>query len=398
MKNHINKTIAVIFALVGFISTFTLTVKAEALEPKLLWEKEFKGSITTRLAKESGDVIVYNSGPDVNLFDKNGNTRFKWGPRIDRIGYSPDISSDGSVLIFTSSWKKTYALKIKKKSTDERVHYLQRNGKELWTRLYPPIGYFDLDYYLGFYRAYLSPNGKYVAIVGHFDSEGGGEDIELWNSTGNKLWRYKADGVEEFQFSPDSKYLVAGYGGGGVTLLDLSGNAIYSDDINVKTMLTSTTVSENADYIATAGVRRTAIIDKQGDIVLDGGKGEHNLAFVNRRGTRGILWDENVLKIYNLPSKELLKSYPIRLVRNGVHKDKIDMSSDGRYIALTGKKIDLSSRSNIFVIDMDDGDKLWETEVADFYNIQVSITNDGKYVLIAINTTALKGLVYYYQI
>jgi len=389
-------SIPITFFLALIILIIGCVMKAEALEPRLLWKKEFKASINTQLAKESGDVVIDNGIPDIILIDKSGNTRFAWGPRVDRNAYFPNISDNGNVITFTSSWKKEYVLKMKKRTLDERVHYVQRNGKELWSKPYPPMAYLELDY-SGFYKAYLSPDGKYIAIVGHFDIQGGGKDIELWDSAGKKLWRFTLYGVQEFLFSPDSKYLVAGLGGGAVIVLDLLGNITFKDDFAVATGLSSITISKNADYIGTSGVHRTAIIDKQGNILLDGGKSENNMSFVNKEGTRGVLWDGNRVDIYNMPNKALLKTYNIGLIRDGMHKRKMDMSSDGRYMALTGKKTSSASPSNIFVIDLVE-DKIWETQLIGFDYITISMSTTGQYLLIETSVVGKKSAIYYYQI
>ncbi|MEW6067401.1 MAG: hypothetical protein AB1610_03795 [Nitrospirota bacterium] len=83
MRAVINKIMVTILAFIGFVSLIAVTT--EALEPKLLWEKEFKHKISTLdLATETGDVIVnLKAGREVILYDKNGNERFHWGPRID---------------------------------------------------------------------------------------------------------------------------------------------------------------------------------------------------------------------------------------------------------------------------------------------------------------------------
>jgi hypothetical protein len=378
------------------VSALALT-KAEALEPKLLWKKEFKGYIKVEFAKDSGDVIVHSWKPWITVMNINGDITFEWGPRIDRGTYSPDISDNGSFFIFSSQWRKSFKSRMKKEDKDERIHYIQQTGKELWSKKYSHVGVVEYDY-TGAYVSYLSPDGKHIAIVGIFDPDGEGDNIELWDSTGKRLWVHEAEGVEGFMFSPDSKYLIADLGGGGIKILDQSGNIIYKDEFSLPTGLPGTSVSRNADYIGTSGFHRTAVIDRQGNIVLDNGKGEGKLAFVNRGGTRGVLWDENGIKVYNLPSKELVRSYKIGLVLDGLHTDKIDMSEDGRYMVLSGKKLHSESQNNLFVIDLVE-EKMWETYLQGFDYIGIKMMGNGKHFLVKTDYMEIKkGEIRFYQV
>lgn len=201
MRTKISKTMVMVF--IGFVALLVMTPKAEALEPRLLWKKELKFDATSvGFARNTGDVIVGGKyARRIILFDKNGNERFHWGPRIDRQPHSVGITDDGRYFIYESGWTHKFKEKMKKEDWDHRIHYVQKNGKELWNK---PFSQLEYTYPV------LSPDGKYIAFAG---AMGEGGDIELWDSAGKRLWIKDAPASEDLKFSPDSKYIVADWGG-----------------------------------------------------------------------------------------------------------------------------------------------------------------------------------------
>jgi hypothetical protein len=175
MGKKIDKKIAVeILFLIIFITSWA--EKAEALEPRLLWEKTIPFEIgIIKTAAQSGDVIISSrKARQIILYDKQGNKRFHWGPRIDRQPMGIDLSDDGSIIRFSTSRTEEFSLKSKTPGWDSRIHYVTWKGKELWNREY-----------LG--AAYLSPDGKMVAIG---TSAGEGENLTTLDSQGRVLWKY----------------------------------------------------------------------------------------------------------------------------------------------------------------------------------------------------------------
>jgi hypothetical protein len=187
MGKKIGKQISVeILFLIIFITSWA--VKAEALEPRLLWEKTMPfeiGSII--MAKQSGDVIISSrDAGQIILYDKQGNKRFHWGPRIYRQTMGIDISDNGNILIYQTSWTEHHRLS-KKLDWDSRVHYCTRTGKELWNKQIAG-------------SAFLSPNGSLVAVVREHGM--GGVPLTVLDSRGNLLWRYNTREVVELLFPP----------------------------------------------------------------------------------------------------------------------------------------------------------------------------------------------------
>ena len=98
MRKRTKKTARIIFAVLvvfGFVLGLSVSASAQTLEPKLLWKKQFKWEINSvDLATESSDVILSLTSGEIILFNKNGNERFHWGPRVDRGGGAVSISKD----------------------------------------------------------------------------------------------------------------------------------------------------------------------------------------------------------------------------------------------------------------------------------------------------------------
>jgi hypothetical protein len=310
------KALLVITALAVFCVSALALIKAEALEPKLLWEKEFPFEVSggnIQMASKSGDVLIFSRDErQIILYDINGNEVFHWGPRVDRQPRDIDISSDGSILLYSTSWTEEYKEEKKVEDWDRRIHYSTRNGKELWNKQI-----------LG--EAYLSPTGEIIAIA---PSAGEGENLTSLNSEGNIMWIYKARGVIYPAFSPDGNYLLF-RAEGGLHLLDKDGNFLWKnsniDDVQ--------SVSEGAAYIATTGdnviPRRNneVVIDKHGNIIFEG-EGE-----VSGDGKRLLITYSNKIELLNLPNKTIIKEYPFD--HGGF------LSYDGRFIATTNLEGDL---------------------------------------------------------
>lgn len=84
----------------------------------------------------------------------------------------------------------------------------------------------------------------------------------------------------------------------------MAGNSIFKKEAG----LVITSIANNANYIATfqGGSEGVRLFDKQGNVVLQGES--NDLTLVSGDGTKGILWDINGVKIYNL-SEEMGRFY-----------------------------------------------------------------------------------------
>jgi hypothetical protein len=112
MGKIVGKIILMFMILGSFLLVPLMTADVEALEPKLLWKREFKQKVkNVDLAAETGDVILSleNRG-EIILFDKDGNKRFHWGPRMDRRAGGARIARDGKYFAFYSGYRKQVSL------------------------------------------------------------------------------------------------------------------------------------------------------------------------------------------------------------------------------------------------------------------------------------------------
>jgi DNA-binding beta-propeller fold protein YncE len=365
-----------------FLGTTTLLAMGRRLEgalnPTLLWEKEFPSSIiidrNMKLARITGDVMVtvYPETREaeeiagVYLFDKNGNEISHW-----KKGFGT-ISDNGEIILFTSG--PTGA------PFHNRVHYCTRDGQELWNGR---IGE----------EVYISPDGGIVIdAAGEEDST---QLLEAYDHTGRKIWSYKIgeEGID-VMFSPDSQYIVAAHGDANVRLYRRDGTLLwkkrnYGYIVSVSTSASYISLSSGevrwTSRSAPKGSSLPIVYDKDGNIIY-----KDVFAKVSEDGKKLVVSHNESIEILSLPEKVFSKTYPLA-------KDFLTMSYNGKYLAILGRRTDVASSNNLFVIDTVE-DKIWETEIqpkgkSEFNQMQVFLTKDGKYMLIQ-----GKGKLYYYQL
>jgi len=355
MKSNFKKTVIAFFILIGVLVNWVTF--AEALEPRLFWEKKLPFKIDDiRLAATSGDIILYSQeARQIILYDKSGNKRSHWGPRIDRQPMGINISDDGNIIVYTTSWAENYIEKkkidISKLGWDKRVHYSTKKGKELWNK--PVLG-----------MSILSPDGKMVAIG---KSAGEGGDLTILDSQGKVLWKYISREVDNIVFSPDSNYILFS-GEEGLHLLDRFGNLLWKK--NGASEVTS--VSEGGMYITTSGSlsipRRTneKVYDKQGNVVFEG------KAWVSGDGRKLLVLYPDKIQILNLPEQTIINEY----LGGGF------LSNDGRFLMA------LSPSGNQLIIDTLNQVSS-EIPVPNVIITRVESTKDGKYLLFAVEARRL---------
>jgi len=356
MKSDVKKSMIAFSILIGVLISWARF--AEALEPRLLWEKKlpFKTD-DIRMATRSGDIILYSQeARQIILYDKSGNKRFHWGPRIDRQPMGVSISYDGDIISFVTAWTEDYIEKKKidtaKLGWDKRVHYVTRNGKELWNRQISGT-------------TYLSPNGKMVAIG---PSAGEGKDLTLLDSQGKISWKYTSREAQNIAFSPDSDY-ISFLNEGGLNLLDKTGRVLWTRD-EVKGSLT-----EGANSIITD----KRVYDKQGNVIL-----EMNdvISFDGSKLT--VIYPDKV-QVLSWPDKTVLREYSF-ITRGGV-----DVSYNDRILAVSGKVS--TSLSNLFVFDTATNTS-WDTRMEP--NFYFFLSYYGNYLLV-VSTNSNKLLFYEIQ-
>lgn len=387
MRKIMKKYFYILLVLSTIIPFFNAR-EAAALQPTLLWEKKLPFSMSgLGMASGTGEVLLGSrEARKVILYDNAGRERSIWGPRVDREPYRMGITADGRNFYFVSAYTDAFIEKTHKDTNDARLHYLNRNGKEIWSRPLPVSS----DQADNVTKSYISPDGRYLAFCG---APGEGGDIELWDiQTSKRLWLRQSPPCDDFAFSPDTAYLVADWGSV-IELIDMAGNTLFKE--NAGFIITS--VSNGANYISTAeaptdvGVR---LLDKQGNIVLQGGPKDYTLVSAN--GTRAILWDQEGLKVYSLPDKTILRRYLIKIEDRQKYFYPATISADGRFIALAGSKMNANTTNNFFVIDTV-ADAVWETTIQNPKYLETYLTDNGKYLLIYTGQdTALK--LYYYQL
>lgn len=341
-------------------------VEAEALQPKLLWEKEFKQEIDfIDLATESGDVILSLGKREIILYDKNGNKRFHWGPRIDRRTGGVGISKDGKYFVFSSGYTEAYTYKKNVPGwIDDRIHFYSRQTKkELWSTK-SPEGY-----------PLISPDGSYMVI---FYWAGGGFDV--LNNKGEKKFEYPQP-VWDLALSPDGQCIVAteDVAGKQLMLFKKDGTKLWERGRHRRIA----SISEGASYIATypysLGLSYTAdpqsthegiIYDREGKIILVG------FGILSGDGSKVCVYAPDKISIISLPNKLTIKEIPIQVNLPKVGNPFFaTFSHDGRYLVL---------RSGDFISVFDlIADKNWETTIIGLGTFPtIKLTRDGRYLMV----------------
>lgn len=379
MGKVINKTMGMLLALI-FVSILSMATTAEALEPRLLWEKKFKYPIdSVDLATETGQVILSLDKREIILYDRNGNERFHWGPRIDRAAGGAQISKDGKYFVFYSGYTAKYAdEKNLPYWADDRIHfYSTQTKKELWN-VYSPEG-------LGS----ILPDGS-SAIVYAGSSRG----FEIFNSEGKKTSAYQQQiwGGVSFKFSPDSSYFaVVGGDMQPLMLFKKDGTKLWERGRHSGIA----SISEGASYISTypysLGLSYVAdsqnthlgtVYDKNGNKVLEG------LGIVSENGTRVAMYAPDKITIISLPDKAVLKEIPIKVNLPDVSDPFFAVFSyDGRYLIVR-------SGTSLFAFDLvaNIQKEIAISELGKFP--EVLLTRDGKYLSVFLG----RGTIYYYQL
>jgi hypothetical protein len=363
MRKGNNKVILVALALAMFVSMLPIELTAQTLQPRLLWEKRLPFKIyDIRMAGESGDVILSSKeARQIILYDRQANKRFHWGPRVDRQPFGVDISDNGNLVIYSSGWTERFVIAskidIEKKGWDRRIHYCDRRGKEVWNR--KMVG-----------KAHLSPDGKLLAVA---PAGGEGEGLTLLDSSAKMLWKYTYEfgGGADIIFSPDSNYIAltdGGIGYGKLRVFDKNGTLLWEKPQSTGTV----SISEGLNYISTDPYyeieksHKGRVYDRNGNIVIEG------FGFVSANGKILSLLLDNKTVTYSLPDIIVLREYPIQ-------GSEVILSSDGRFMAIVGKRTNIQTNNNIFAIDMQEN-IFWETYVGG--SPKISLTKDGKYLLV----------------
>ena len=376
-----SKSVVIVVIFIGIFSILLIISQlSSALEPKLLWKKEFQKKIyCMEIALESGDVIVNMNKEKIFLFDRKGNTKAQKGPSLERLFHEVDISSNGESFTYVSTWKMGYVLDenidVKKEGYDERVHYCMKNGKEIWNKRI----IWDEEI-----QPSLSPDGQ-IVLAALSD----GSNV-LLNSAG-KVYKLKSKFNWGYTlFSPDSSYFAVGrwYW---LTLLDKNGNIVWEKGSPKDLAGSPLSISENADYISTypceydeSASHNGKIYNKHGDLAFE------KLGILSGDGKRIILIEKSKIKILSLPNDNILREYIIEIIEDPQKDTLYPVTSyNGKYLVLFGK--DNLSKSNLFIFDVD-SNSIWNTFI-DKDIERLFITWDGKYLLVGTSDS-----IYFYML
>lgn len=229
MRKSINKTMMVILTLISSISILAMATKAEALEPRLLWEKVFSDSITgLYIAKDTGNVLVHTS-KEIWYFDYLGKSLWKKGDK-ENWGWigGAGVSDDGEHIVFQTAPATEKATEV----TTFYTHYLNKEGKEIWNSK-------TIDGIAGF-----SPNGEFI-VTGDASSS---TEMSIYNNKGVFLWKAKVGAVWDVKFDPTSNFFLVNEGGDG-TLYSRKGEKIAKFKASMNPQL-----SKNAEYILASSI------------------------------------------------------------------------------------------------------------------------------------------------
>ena len=295
-------------------------MQVEALEPTLKWKKEFKYEVkNVDLATETGDVILsLENGGQIILFDKDGNERFHWGPRIDRVAGAAHISKDGKYFVFYSGCTEIYAEKKKVPGwSDDRVHFYSRQTKkELWnTKNGIP---------------YIFPDGlSLITEYGRFS---------IFNAEGRKIFTNNSSlDIPSFKISPGSNYFALVRGSmQPLTLFRRDGTKLWETGRHDSVA----SISEGASYISTwpysLGLSYTAdsenthkgtVYDRNGNKVLEG------FGILSGDGSKIAMYSPDKITIIGLPNKLVIKEISVQVNLPAVSDPFFALFSfNGRYL------------------------------------------------------------------
>lgn len=374
MKSNVKKSIIAVFVLIVLVNWVTF---AEALDVKLLWKKEFRYKVKSiDFATGSGDVLVALKGKDEGagkeliLFDKSGNERFHWGPRMDRMVGSPTISKDGKYFAFISGYTEDYASKKGvHPSSDERFHFYDRQTKkELWN-----IRVSDEA------QPRIFPDGSSLIIYGYMSGM-----FRIYDQQGKIIFKQdqQTRGIESLQISPDSSHFALVEDSSGLLILyKRDGTKLWEKGRHEEGVAS---ITDGASYISAnpyfLGPSDTAdsinshngtVYDKTGNKVMEG------LGVLSGNGSRIAMFYPDKVTVLNWPEKTMVKEImmDMRELLKTSAKSHARFSYDGKYLFL-------KSGISIWIYDLL-GNTNAEIKIPEMTRYaEIYISEDGRYLLI----------------
>jgi len=387
MKSNVKKTVIAFFILISVLVNWVPF--AEALDVKLLWKKEFMNfPIGIDFAAGSGDLLISkankgNVRKEVVLYDKVGNERFHWGPRMDRRVGSVDISKDGKYFDFTTGYTEEYAEKIDKHVlADERLHFYDRQTKkELWNMR------------IGENSPIMFPDGLSVIMFGY---ESG--SFRIYDRQGKKIFDQDQNAeIRDIKISPGSNFFALAKDSGKILLYKRDGTKLWEKGRH-RTGIAS--ISNGAAYISTfpyfLGLSDTAdetnthkgtVYDNNGNKVMEG------FGVLSGNGSKIAMLYPDKVSVLNWPDKTLVKE----IVINMIEIFKMSSTSHTRF-SYDGRYLFLKSGVSIWVYDLLENTNK-EIRIPEMIKYPIFfVTEDGKYLLINPYGTDETKTIYFYQV
>ncbi|MBA7514274.1 hypothetical protein ES705_06299 [subsurface metagenome] len=350
-----------------FLGTTTLLGMGRRLEgalnPTLLWEKEFDGVVVEEgvgLARISGDAIVSLKESGAEQIDKVLIFNTIGQPVVQewKNACYGRISDDGNKVIYLTPYSAD--------SFYDKVHYATKDGQEIWWKQHGG-------------DAHISPDGNLVIEAS--TAMESTQLIEVYDATGKEVWSYKLGESIDVIFSPDSDYIIAN-------------SSTFPDKNRQSRVYKSQTgellwkkedewiMSVSKDILYLVGLK--GLYDREGNMIFDKG------TIVSEDGKKLIVCYSKKIELISLPEKTVLETYPVKTKDFG-------FSYDGKCLAVIGERTDVTSTNNLFVIDTET-DEIWETKIepkgkSEFNQMQIFLTKDGKHILIQ-----AEGKLYYYKV
>jgi hypothetical protein len=377
--------------MVGLIVVTIFSKFSSAFEPKLLWKKEIPSEASEiSLARKSGDLIFIHGEKHnkITFLDKKGNTQLQLGPDLERTFAGTSLSDDGRYFTYSSYYQMLVEYR---KGPLNYIHYLEKNGKELWRK--------EL---LG--HTIISPDGKTI-FAGWPEMESG---YSYFLDSSGKILR-KIGPVGEIDgnlFSPDSNYF----------LLSEPYDFLYSRDGTLvwkKDLGYITSISDNTDYIGfekykegtegglfSKGEDVGGIYDRKANLIYKG------RARVSGNGKIAITHYENRIELLKLPEKIVFNQFPIRrldypYMQYSPEAFNSRISYNGKYIAILGKRVDRNTLDNLYIIDVENA-SLWEYKLEEIQRsdgLLIELTDEGKYLLFVHTKGEIgKSFIYYFEL
>lgn len=315
---------------------------------------------------------------EVILYDKDGNERFHWGPRVDRGAGGGQISDDGSKFLFYTHYTAEYAdrQRVKRWSGDRTHLYDGVSKKELWSKAI-------LDKY-----PFLFPDGS--RMVAYSDRFG----FDLYDSAGNKIKDYRDNtwNISVITLAPDGSHFAVTNFEQPLTLFDKTGAKLWDG----KFYNDVASISDGAAYVTTyrytlipgetpdpQSYHLGVVYDKEGNVVMRG------MGIVSGDGTRLALCSADKVVVYGLPDKNVIKEIPVEVYLPKVSRFFFAaFSHDGRYLVVRTEGF-----LNIYDLAENKSAEIPASDLGDFG--KAVITKDGKYLLVNPDDSTE---VYYYRL